>query len=184
MPFGYSPQPVPSILAGHFRAGFARVVMKAFAESGPGLPFFNLMRKKFPKDPRQTQAEFMGLLSYLHQFAKQGVAAGRMAQTIPLADTLPDDVMPRNYFLKFREAPDDRYLFNFRFQSRSNRTGLVETHEGSFWTGQLDDMEYIKSKIQERILEKLKWMEASKKNEYKIDFLEGSLDITSAFRRY
>src|SRR5271156_4656408 len=102
--------PVPTLMSGFFRAGGGRILDRIYAETGPGIKFFNELRRQFPKDPRMTQDEYQPLLNYAYQFAKAGSQAAEYISGLDSNEILPESGYPRNYFLPTKDPSEDRYI--------------------------------------------------------------------------
>lgn len=176
--------PVPTALIGHFRSGLLNTWMRVAEQTGTGLPFINALRKMYPKDPRQTQQEYYGLLSYINQTAKSGFQMGKYINALSIDSIIDANIFPKNFFLPTPDTLDDRFIVKFDYLYGVEGMLGFKQQLGRFFAGSLSTIRDFFERIKNKIYELFDIMQGNKEEQYKPYLKDDSLTVSYAFRRY
>lgn len=158
--------------------------MRTAEEVGTGLPFINQLRKQYPKDPRVTQEEYFGWLSYLNKTARAGLASGLEFQALDPTKGIDPNLFPANYFIKSPNPAEDRYLFNVRYDSLNTETNELKPFYLSKWLPDLGSVSDVLNQIGEAVQRLIDTISLSAAKAVRYMLMPGSLTIESVFRRF
>jgi hypothetical protein len=179
-----NPGPVPNPLIPFFRAGGLKIVMRVAEEFGTGLTFINQFRRLYPKDPRATNEEYFGWLSYLNTVGKAGLQSGLDFQALDPTGGIDPNLFPANYFIKSPNPAEDRYLFNVSYESVNEETRQVRPFQMSVWFSELGPVTEMLNQIGDYIQRLIDIISVSASKSIRYLLMPGSLSIDSIFRRF
>lgn len=176
--------PVPNLLIPYFRAGGLREVIKTAERFGTGLAFINEYRKKYPRDPRLPNADYMQLLSYLSKTAKAVKQAGKSIGQLASEGIISPDMFPRNFFVNPGSGPTDRYLFYYRYSVVNSQTNEIKVYTGYYWSNKLGQSGKLKGEILQAEQDRLNTISMSHPKGVKYAAVDGSIEILGIIKRY
>jgi hypothetical protein len=183
MPDPITLPPVPAPLTSYFRAGGIKELLSIAERVGTGLPLINEYRRIYPRDPQLSQNEYLGLLGYLNTTAKFGMQAASQIGNLGADYPLSDEYIPKDFFLKPKNALTDKYLLKFDYDSVNPITGQRKQYNVLWWTDTLNTIGEATQRFLQQLEQFLSIVAASAKAGYVYTIDTASVVLTAVFRR-